>query len=93
MGDPDGEVHTLHFYNLDASELKAVAEQKIQEMTYTGFAGSFMGFGIPSPQIGGICHLFDNKYDRKGSYFIEKVKTTYGTGGFKRKVTIGRTAA
>lgn len=93
VGDTDGEVHTLHFYNLSASELKAVAESKITEMTYTGFAGSFEGFGIPQPQFGGIGHLFDNKYNRKGSYFIESVKTGYGTGGFHRKIKIGRTAA
>lgn len=93
VGDPDGEVHTLHFYNLEKQELIAVAESKIKDMTYTGFTGSFMGFGIPQPQFGGVCHLFDDRYNRSGSYFIEKVKTEYGTGGFHRKVTIGRTAA
>lgn len=92
VGDPEGEVHSLHFYNLSESELKAVAESKIKEMTYTGYVGSFKGFGIPRPEVGGIVHLFDDKYQRQGSYFIEAIKTTYGTGGFSRKIKIGRLA-
>lgn len=93
-GDSDGELRTLHFYDLTEAELKQQVEDKINLLKYSGYRGSFMGKGVPRPVHGGTAKLLSDVYpERNGSYLIDDVHTTFnGQSGFSRKVTVGRLA-
>lgn len=93
-GDTDGELRTLHFYNLTKDELKKQAEEKINLLKFDGYRGSLIGFGLPFAKFGMTAHLFDDNYpEREGIYFIDSVKTTYSVqAGYRRVVTLGRKA-
>lgn len=92
VGDPDGELRTLHCYNKTAPELKAWAEQEMQRLKRDGLSGSLTTFG---------CRLVDKldavgvKIDGKkmGIYLVEKNVIKYGTGGFRQEITLGRRVA
>lgn len=92
VGDKNGEVHTLHFYNKTDVELKALALERINLLKYEGYRGKFKAKGIPRVTFGMIANMFDSRYpNRAGSYFIDDVLTTYnGDSGFSRKIELGR---
>lgn len=94
LGDKDGEQHTLHFYALTQAELKQQAEQKMALLKFDGYKGSMLAFGFPNAQHSGIAELKDGRYaERGGRYFIDEVKVTYGPGGYRRELTLGKRAA
>jgi hypothetical protein len=91
VGDPEGELRTLNFYNLSQSDLKKMAEQEAEKLRYDGFRGSFMAFGQPSVQHGDIVRIADNKYNRSGQYIVKSVtKTVTIDGGYRQKIEIDR---
>lgn len=86
-GDVGGEKHTLHYYNMDADQLQKVVTSEINHLRYEGYKFSFKTFGIPIIEPGDIAMIQDAKYpEHAGSFLIESVKTTFGTGGFRRDV-------
>lgn len=95
VGDGDGNQTTLHFYNITTiAELKIVAEEAIKKMRYTGYTGSFTGFGLPLIKHGDVAKLDDDYYpERKMDVFVDSVKTSYNSSGFRRQIEIGRSAA
>lgn len=93
LGDADGELHTLHFFNLTRSELKKQGDEKMKLLKFDGYKGSMLAFGFPNAQHSGIAVLDDGKYpERKGRYFIDAVKVTYGPNGYRREITPGKAA-
>lgn len=93
-GDSDGELRTLHFYDKTEAELKALVNDRINLLKYSGYRGSFMSKGEPRPVHGAVAKLFSDLYpERNGSYFIDEVHTTFnGSTGFSRQITLGRLA-
>lgn len=90
VGDPDGEKHTLHYYNISESQLRKLAEDKLRLLKYDGYRGSFKAKGQPLPVHGMIAHLIDEKHtERNGEYFIDEVVTTYDNNGFNRTIKPG----
>jgi phage protein D len=94
VGDEKGEKHTIHFYNKTEKELKALATAKLDLFKYDGYKGTFKAFGQPSVVHGMEVNLEDDNYpERAGSYFVDGVTTTYGSGGFRRNVELGKKSA
>ena len=63
---------------------------EIEKLKYDGFEGDVTSFLIPYATRGMKAKLLDNEHpNREGNYFIKKVVTTFGTGGARRKITIG----
>lgn len=95
LGDEEGEVHTLHFYNLSKEELTTRAKTEMEDLRYDGYRGSFIGKGVPVPKHGMIASIKDEKYpERAGRYFIDAVNTDYNSSdGIKRVITLGKKAA
>jgi len=85
------EVRTLHFYNVhDREALKEMARAELRKRKFTGFKGGLTTFLIPFAKVGDTARLIDSIYQRgDGDYIIEKVVTTFGTSGARRKVEIG----
>jgi hypothetical protein len=94
VGDKDGEVHTLHFYNKSKSEIEKLAQKNIEKFKYDGYKGSFISFGEPFASHSMIAVVWDDKYpERAGRYFIDSVNVSYGPNGYRREIELGKKAS
>lgn len=95
VGDEDGELRTLHFYNITKTdELKAIAEEKLELLKYDGYRGKMKAKGVPFVVHSTKVQLEDDKYPKRtGKYFIDEITTTYDSGGFNRTIELGRKAS
>lgn len=91
VGDPDGEQRTYHTSAVsDEKKLTEMATAEVEKLKYDGFDGDVTSFLIPYATRGMKAVIIDKEHkNREGSYFIKKVVTTFGTGGARRKVSIG----
>ena len=91
VGDKDGEKRTLFFYDLDdPTDLKRRAEEEIRKYKYSGYRGSIKTFLLPRVKIAQVAQVEDGDFpERDGDYLVEKVTTTFGTNGARRKVELG----
>lgn len=89
-GDPDGEVRTLHYYNTPLSDVKELLKAEIDRLKYTGYRGNFETFGTPFIKHGDIVDFFDPNYPERefNRAFVKAVDTTFGTDGYRQKITI-----
>lgn len=91
VGDADGEQRTFHTSVVsDTKKLEEMAKAEIEKLKYDGFEGDVTSFLIPFSTRGMKAKILDSEHpNREGNYFIKKVVTTFGTGGARRKITIG----
>lgn len=92
VGDPEGELRTLHFYELaDAMALKERAKEELLKFKRDGYQGSLRGFLIPECRIGNTVRLKDETYDNnnEGDYLAQRVVTTIDDGGGRRSIELG----
>ncbi|HEK20687.1 hypothetical protein [Mucilaginibacter sp.] len=93
-GDNDGEIHTLHYTNMNKDQLQKIVTAEIDKLKYNGYTGSFKTFGLPYIEPGDVAVLNNDKYpDNDGSYLSESVKTTFGVDGFRREIELERKLA
>lgn len=90
LGDPEGEERTLHFYNLQRSDLEKSANEEIKRLRYDGYSGSFETFGKPIVRHGDLVVIQDPRYGREGRYLVKKVQTTFGSSGFRQNIHLDR---
>jgi len=90
-GDSDGELRTLFFYNLEAgADLEKLALAEATKYRYSGYKGGFRTFLLPYVEVGNVASLRDNNFsERDGRYLVDKVTTTFGTNGARRKIELG----
>lgn len=91
-GDADGEQRTLFFYDVDnEADLKQLAEQEVKKYKYTGFKGDFKTLLRPLAEVGNVARIRDKQYEgeRDGDYLIDKIVTTFGNDGARRKISLG----
>jgi hypothetical protein len=87
IGDADGEIRTVHYYEVDVDTLKKRAQEDLNRFKYTGYRGSFMTFGEPSIRIGDIASIVGNDYNPDGKYLVSKVTKRIGvTTGYKQTI-------
>lgn len=91
VGDPDGQVRTVYFYDLAEGEnLEERALQELKRYKYSGYRGSLTAFLQPVCRVGNTCRFRDENFaNREGDYLVEEVKTTLSPSGGRRKVTLG----
>jgi hypothetical protein len=90
-GDPDGELKTLFFYNIKSgAQLEKIAKAEAEKYRFNGYKGTLTGFLEPQVKRGQTARIRDARYpEHNGDYLIDKVVTTFGTGGARRKVSLG----
>ena len=94
VGDPDGDLRTLHYYGLSETELKRIAEDEIERLKYEGYYGTFTTFAEPVVNHGDAVILIDNKLpEREGIYLVKKVKSTFGINGGRQVIELERKIA
>jgi hypothetical protein len=90
FGDADGDLRTVHFYNVPAASLQKVAEEEIKKLKYTGLQGSMMLFGEPYILKGDVVDITDPDYPEKdGNYLVKSVEYQFGTRGYRQKIELG----
>lgn len=91
FGDTTGELRTFRTSIVsDVKVLEQMAQTEIDRLKFDGFEGNVKTFLIPFATRGMKANIIDQDHtNREGVYFINKVKTTFGTGGARREVTIG----
>lgn len=91
VGDQDGEIRTVHYYNLDKATMKKRADEDLQRYKYTGYQGSFTTFGEPNVRPGDIAQLVGNKYYPNGRYLVKKVTKRAGVSiGLRQEIELAR---
>ena len=90
LGDPEGAERSLNYFNLSKAELQRTAERELERIKYEGYKGSFQAFGLPFCAHGDAAKFIDpNAEERTGVYSVDEVITTFGIGGFRRKISLG----
>lgn len=74
----------------DKGTLDKMSNAVHSNLTFDGYEGKITSFLQPYCEPGYKAILEDKTYpERGGNYIIEAVEVTYGTGGARRKVSIG----
>jgi len=91
FGDKAGSIKTIHLYNVKSkAELEELAKKELDRIKFDGYEGSIKSFLIPEAIPGMTAEVTDIDFpERSGSYYVESVKTTFGTGGARRTVKLG----
>lgn len=91
VGDNDGQLKTLHFYNIkDAATLKTLAAKELDKLKFDGYEGKITAFLIPHVVPGMKAIITDDRFpDRGGKYFVEEVSTQWGQNGGRNIVKLG----
>lgn len=93
VGDPDGELRSLHYYDVSGDDLKRLAESEITRLSGEGYKGSLVTFGQPQVKHGDTIELKDDLYpERTGTYFVDEVGTSFGLGGYRQRIKLGAKA-
>lgn len=90
-GDEDGELRTVYFYDLDkGADLEKMALAEAERYKFNGYKGGLTAFLLPFAQVGKVARVSDRQFgERTGDYLIDKVTTTYGVNGARRKIELG----
>lgn len=90
FGDNDGEVRTIHLYDVsDKSQLERLARAEMEKHKYSGYRGELNTFLIPYCEPMMVAEIDNPQYpERSGRYYISSVTVTFGTGGARRKPEI-----
>lgn len=91
VGDKDGEKRTLYYYDVESeAALRKLAENDMKKLRYSGYKGDMTTFLLPNVEPGNVGVIQDNDWpERDGKYIVEKVTTTYGSQGARRKINLG----
>jgi hypothetical protein len=93
VGDTGGYMQTLYFVGLEKGELKARAEEKLKELKFDGYEGSFEAFGSPLINHSRVVEFIDpNLPERNGKYYVRSVEVQYGDNGYRQTVELDRRA-
>lgn len=93
-GDGEGDIRTLHYFDITKAELERIAKAEARRIRDIGWEGDVEVFGNASAKHGDVAVLVDaSNPDRKGKYLIDAVATTWGEGGFRQRLTLGRRVA
>jgi hypothetical protein len=95
IGDKEGQLRTLFFYDVTNVEgLKTLAQAELEKLKFSGHVGKLTTYLEPLATAGMVAYIEDIKYhERGGRYEIRSVKTTFGTGGARRSIEIGKTVS
>lgn len=90
VGDPQGDIRTLHFYGLNEADLIRAAETELDRLKYEGFVGDFESFGEPLVNHGdGVVFIHPKLPESTGTYLVKKVTRYFGIRGYRQNIELG----
>jgi hypothetical protein len=92
--DTDSSLTTLFDYSGSKDILDINAKLRLEQANYTGYYGSFMTFLEPAVVPGDYAIIDSYMYpERKGTYLIKSVETSFGVDGGRQKIELERKIA
>jgi hypothetical protein len=92
--EADGSLTTLFDYSGSKDILDINAKLRLEQANYTGYYGSFLTFLEPSVRPGDYAIIDSYMYpERKGTYLIKSVETSFGVDGGRQKIELERKIA
>ena len=86
-GDEGGEVRTYHYYNVSDEALTQYANERLNEVRYTGFHGNIVTFLEPKIQHGDRANITSTKIpELNGVYLVKSVNIDIGVRGGARQI-------
>lgn len=74
----------------DQAILKKFAQEKVNQMNYTGYEGTLMAFLQPLCEPGYLAYVLDNQnQERTAYYLVESTEVIFGVNGGFRNVEVG----
>lgn len=93
-GDEEGDIRTIFQYGGTKAALDSKAKSFLEQANYTGYYGSFMTFLEPAVVPGDYAIIDSYMYpERKGTYLIKSVETSFGVDGGRQKIELERKLA
>lgn len=91
FGDPEGEVRTIHLYNVSKADLQSRAQAEIDRIQRDGWTGQIKTLGQPTLRHGDVVSLVDNTNpDRNGKYLVKSIDYSINTDtGFLQTLHLG----
>ena len=91
-GEPGGDTTTFDYKGIATQEmLDSIAENIYAAKSYSGYDGGFQTWHLPLIDKGDTAEITDAADpSRNGRYFVKAVKTTCGSGGITRKISLGK---
>ena len=93
VGDPDGDVRTLHYYGLTLAEITKKANAALKTFKVDGYQGEIAGFGLPNKIRHGMqVEIIDESYENRTDevkYHVDAVQCRWGVNGYEIFATIG----
>jgi hypothetical protein len=90
-GDEEGDIRTIFQYGGTKEALDSKAKSFLEQANYTGYYGSFMTFLEPAVVPGDYAIIDSYMYpERKGTYLIKSVETSFGVDGGRQKIELER---
>jgi hypothetical protein len=89
-GKKGGRTVKIKLKGANLATLQNLANEKLKHLIKDGWDGSVTTFGSPFFEHGYKLQIVDNEFDRSGVYYIDSVRTSFGDGGFRRTLEIGR---
>lgn len=92
IGDKDGEVRELAYFNITNKEdLKAIAQKDYDKYMSDGFDGNIETFGNQFINHGDKLNIESNIYtDRNGQYYCDSVTVDWQQSYYHRKIEVGQ---
>ena len=91
VGTEDGDLRTVFQYGGTVADLKRTIQTFLEQANYTGYYGSFTTFLEPKFSHGDYVILNSYKYpERKGTYLVKSVNTTFGVDGGRQEIELER---
>jgi hypothetical protein len=92
-GDLSGRVLTLKVPGLTQQQLEQEARRMYREAKLKKLEGNIEAFGLPFVQHGDILQLNNSGYTLvSDSFFVEGIEVNFGSGGYRRNITLGPSA-
>lgn len=91
-GEKGGRTVKIKLKGANVATLQKLADEKLQHLKKEGWDGGVTTFGEPFFEHGYKLNLIDNEFDRNGTFYIDGVKTSYNSSGFRRTLDLGRVA-
>jgi hypothetical protein len=90
VGDVNGEVRTLDFYNLTDAALRSQALALLDLLKYDGYRGKIHCFLEPTINQGDVVNITDWRYpERDGMYFVDSVEPSINGAEGRQLVELG----
>ncbi len=93
-GDADGQLRTIHLYNISKDNIKKRAEEELKLWKFSGYRGKIGTLGLPYAEHGMIAIVRDEDVpERDSEYYIESTQFTGGVEkGLRRSIQLERRA-